>query len=369
MRITLVSASMNAGGSERVMSLLANAWAAQGHKTSLVTLTDVAEDFYTLSPSVARIGLSLVKNSINARERVVSGLTRIRSLRRAIRLTQPDVVISFIDQMNVTTLLALVGTRIPVIISERASPLRYRISWPWRLLRLITYPFSDALVMQSPTLINWARRHIRASRIYVIPNPVMTDTAKPGPALGLSPFILAIGRLTHQKGFDSLIEAFALCAQRHPAWRLVILGEGAERGALEHIITSKRLSGRVLMPGTQQDTSRWLGQADLFVLSSRYEGFPNALLEAMAAGLAVVSFACESGPPDIISHEINGLLVPEGDVKALSKAMNGLMRDESLRRSLGTRALEVRDRFAINTILAAWDAVIAQVTSKASAPI
>ncbi len=359
---------MGAGGSERVMSLLANAWATRGHTISLITLADVADDFYTLNPSVARIGLRLVKDSMNAKDRVFSGLTRIWSLRNAIRLTQPDVVISFIDQMNVTTLLALMGTRIPVVISERVSPLRYQISWPWRFLRRVTYPFSDALVMQSPTLIHWARRHIRACRIYVIPNPVMTDTAKPGPALGLSPFILAIGRLTRQKGFDSLIEAFALCAQQHPVWRLVILGDGPERSALEHLITSKQLAGRVLMPGARQDTSRWLGQADLFVLSSRFEGFPNALLEAMAAGLAVVSFACESGPPDIISHKINGLLVPEGDVEALSDAMNGLMIDESLRRSLGAKALEVRNRFDINTILAAWDAVIAQVTSGPGAP-
>ena len=255
------------------MSLHANAWATQGHKTTLITLTDVAEDFYTLSPSVARIGLSLVKNSINARERVVSGLTRIQSLRRAIRLTQPDVVISFIDQMNVTTLLALVGTRIPVVISERASPLRYRISWPWRLLRLITYPFSDALVMQSPTLINWARRHIRASRIYVIPNPVTTDTAKPGPALGLSPFILAIGRLTHQKGFDSLIEAFALCVQRHPTWRLVILGEGPR--------TPHHIQAHVRPRTHARNTARykpvaWASRSIRVVLALR--GFPERAL-------------------------------------------------------------------------------------------
>lgn len=354
---------MNAGGSERVMSLLANAWVVRGHKVTLITLTETVEDFYRLNPQIVRIGLGLAKDSIGIRERIVSSLGRIRSLRNTIRLAKPDVVISFIDQMNITTLLALAGTGIPVVISERVNPMRYTIPWPWRLLRPFTYPFSDALVIQSPTLTNWARRHIRSSRIHVIPNPVVTATAEPTPSLGLSPFILAIGRLTHQKGFDSLIEAFALCSQRHPTWRLVILGDGIERTALERLIASKQLSGRILMPGTQQDTNPWISQADLFVLSSRFEGFPNALLEAMAAGLAVVSFTCESGPSDIISHKINGLLVPEGDIEALANAMSALMIDAPLRQSLGVKALEVRTRFNINTILGLWDTVIAKITS------
>lgn len=363
MRITLVSASMSAGGAERVMSILANAWASQEHKVTLVTLTSVADDFYSISPFVTRVGLGLVKESTGISERLISGFKRIRALRSTIQCTKPDIVISFIDQMNVTTLLALVGTGIPVVVSERASPLRYKSVWVWRFLRRLSYPFASALVIQSSTLISWARRHVRPNRVYVIPNPVIMNATGPGEALHLSPYILAMGRLTSQKGFDYLIKAFALCAQNHPTWRLVILGEGDERAALKTLVTSKQLSERVLMPGIQQDTNRWLKQADLFVLSSRFEGFPNALLEAMAAGLAVISFACESGPADIVDHGVNGLLVPEGDIEALADAMNALMAHDLLRLSLGEKALEVRDRFNIRTILGLWDEVMNRIVS------
>ncbi|MHB1566942.1 MAG: glycosyltransferase family 4 protein [Acidiferrobacter sp.] len=355
------------------MSLLANAWATRGHTVTLITLTPVIEDFYQLAPTIARIGLGLVKDSFGLREKVCANLVRLRSLRRAAYNTRPDVVISFVDQMNITTLLALAGTGIPVVISERVNPMKHHIAWPWQLLRRLTYPFARGLVVQSPTLVRWARRHARSSRVHVIPNPVMVNTSEPvsvpagSPLSGRSPFIIAIGRLTHQKGFDHLIRAFASCAARHPQWRLVILGEGAMRPILERLITTEQLSGRVLMPGIQQNTSDWLRKADLFVLSSRFEGFPNALLEAMAAGLAVVSYACESGPADIITDQVNGVLIPPGNIDALTVAIDTLMADEGRRRSLGAQAREVRHRFDIDAILGLWDAVISQVSRRPTA--
>jgi glycosyltransferase involved in cell wall biosynthesis len=168
--------------------------------------------------------------------------------------------------------------------------------------------------------------------------------------------LMAVGRLDVQKGFDVLLKTFVALAPRYPSWDLVILGEGPERAGLEQQVAAAGLQRRVWLPGRAGNVGDWYSRADLYVMSSRFEGFPNTLAEAMAHGCAAVSYDCDTGPREIIRHEYDGLLVtPVGDVPALSLALDRLMRDDVERERMAARAIEVRERFSMERILAKWD--------------
>jgi glycosyltransferase involved in cell wall biosynthesis len=167
-----------------------------------------------------------------------------------------------------------------------------------------------------------------------------------------------MGRLSPEKGFDLLIRAFAQVAASHPDWSLQILGEGEHRPALEALVHAFQLGDRVRLPGWVDQPESLLQQAALFVLSSRYEGFPNALLEAMASGLTCISFDCDSGPVEIIRHEVDGLLVPAEDTDALARALERLMADEALRVRLALEATTVVARFGYDGVLEQWDRLV-----------
>ena len=166
---------------------------------------------------------------------------------------------------------------------------------------------------------------------------------------------MGLGRLTPEKGFDLLIEAFAKLSDTWPTARLVIWGEGGERERLERIRASHDLAGRVELPGETRVPEQVLESATVFVLSSRLEGMPMALLEAMARGRAVVACDCDHGPRDIVRDGVDGILVPPEDVGALTAAIGELLGDDARRAELGRRALEVRDRFALAAITAQWE--------------
>ena len=167
-----------------------------------------------------------------------------------------------------------------------------------------------------------------------------------------------MGRLARQKGFDLLIEAFSRIANQHPQWSVKILGEGPARASLKRLIAEKGLNGRVVLAGWEPDPDFVLKQSDLFVLSSRFEGFPNALLEAMACGLPSISFDCPSGPAEIIRDTIDGLLVPAEDIEALANTLDRVLGDDSLRQRLSAEAVHVVDRFSAERYFANWDAVL-----------
>lgn len=174
--------------------------------------------------------------------------------------------------------------------------------------------------------------------------------------------MVAVGRLDPQKGFDLLIQAFSRVAGRYPSWRLVILGEGAARAELTALIAARKLAARVSLPGFIAEPRAIMRQADLFVLSSRYEGMPNALIEAMSEGRACVSFDCPTGPGEVIQHSINGWLVPVGDVDALSTALADLMGNNGLRERLGEHARAVANAYSQRSIMGLWNALLASVT-------
>jgi glycosyltransferase involved in cell wall biosynthesis len=169
-----------------------------------------------------------------------------------------------------------------------------------------------------------------------------------------------MGRLERQKGFDLLIRAFASIARERPDWDATILGDGPERDALAAEIARWGLTRRIFLPGREPDAMGVLRRAELFVLSSRYEGFPNALCEAMACGLPVVAFDCPSGPVEIVRDGVDGLLVPAENVEALATAMSQLAGDPERRRAMGARATEISGRFSVESVAEKWERILEQ---------
>ncbi len=348
------------------MSLMANYWAARHWDITLITI-DSAPDFFPLAVSINRISLGAASPSPTLLSAVKNNLHRMFLVRRAIKESRPDVVISFIDQVNVVTLLATFGLKINVIVSERTDPSRSKLPRVWERLRKITYKWAGAVVAQTDSTAVWLRTTLGKLQPVVISNPVVAPREHglpDGPAITpkSGQLIVAAGRLTHQKGFDLLLRAFAKISHIHAEWRLVIFGEGNELPSLVALSEELGISERVSFKGIVTDLSRQLRGAELFVLSSRYEGFPNVLLEAMGCGLPVVSFDCANGIQEIIRHEVNGLLVPSEDIHGLASAMSRLMGDQAERKYLGRNAREVLDRFSLEKIMNMWEAVIIGLT-------
>ncbi len=364
-RLTLVVHSLSAGGAQRVVAEMANHWAKLGWDVAVVTLAGTSEDHFQLLPGVHRVALDLMRDSSHALAALGNNLRRVRRLRRAIRSCDPQVVVSFIDKTNVLTLLATWGTRIPVIVAERTDPRQHSIGRLWSWLRRRTYPLARAVVVQTESV----RRALDnlGSNVHVIPNGVAAVSPSHTTAeLGheSSRYIIGMGRLSPEKGFDRLIDAWSMIADEHPSWKLRIYGEGPERSQLENLV-QRQATRRVELPGQTTEPEMAYSTATIFVLPSLYEGFPNALLEAMACGLPVISFDCPSGPAEIIRHEVDGLLVPASDTEALAQAMDWLISDSVLRETLGRRAREVSDRFSTAESYRRWEELIGRLAAAA----
>ncbi|WP_137936952.1 glycosyltransferase family 4 protein [Chitinivorax sp. B] len=367
LHIMLIISSLGGGGAERVMVDLAEFLVAQGIRVTLVTLEGEREDRYKLSSSVSRIRLNIMWPSNNKLTSIVSSLQRLRMIRREVTLQSPNIVISFIDLTNIRVLLSLIFTKIPIIISERIDPRHHRVGKSWDILRRLSYQLADRLIVQTTSAAEWAKDWYPSQKVHIIPNAVRPSfVSRSQRPLNMPPgnIILGVGRLSPQKGFDLLISAFANTDLALQGWSLVILGEGEERSSLELLIKQLNLNKNIKLPGAQTDPESWLQNGDIFVLSSRYEGFPNVLLEAMQCGLASIAFDCNSGPADIIRHETDGLLIPNGDILALSNALKLLANDQKKRERLGKEAKLVAERFSSDRIYTQWQRVCANVIAE-----
>ncbi len=356
MHLLLVISSLGGGGAERVIVRLAEAWTAHGVHVTVATFAPSESDFYPLPPGVAR--RSMPDDARGVRSLWPGPIARVRWLRTVMREVAPHAVISFTDRTNVVALLASRGWGLPVLVSERIDPEMYSPGRLWAVLRRMVYPLATTIVVQTRKIQRWSERLFPRVRTRVIPNPAPVELP---PFSGTTqPTILAVGRFGPQKGFDVLIDAFAQIAPRHPEWQLRILGDGELRPQLEQQIERQCLAGRVELPGRCHNVLEQLAAAGLFVLSSRFEGFPNVLVEAMACGRAVVSTNCSSGPADLIEPGQNGILVPVDDAAALAAAMEELIDDPLLRAKLGHSAAEIRERLSMATILQMWNNALAE---------
>lgn len=350
-RLLLIIGSLQAGGAERQLSAMANYWSARGAQVTLATWQgpEIA-DFYTLSDNIERVYLRVTGSRLRLLSllEIAAGIVR---LRRLIRRCRPDGMLSFIDVSNVCSILAATATGTRVLVAERTHPaLRRSMGTVWRMLRRLVYRHADLVVAQTQDAAVWLEHNCRA-RVRVIPNSLRE---LPNLECQREPLIIAVGRLTTEKGFDLLLRAFARLARRFPQWRVVIVGEGVERDALSRLREELQLTGRVEFLGEVREVDPWLARAALLVHPSRREGFPNAVLEGMGMGLAVISADCRAGPAELITDGINGRLVPVDDVEALTSVMTELMDSTAAREALGLEARKVRQTFSQQHIMESW---------------
>lgn len=375
MKLLFFIHSLEGGGAQRVVVNLADHFAKLGWKVWLVTLTNTADDAYAVGGNIERIALDLAGESATPMAGLLQNLRRIRALRGILRQTRPDVAVSMMTTANILLAFAARGLpEIRTVGSERIHPPQSPLGGLWEMLRRHSYAWLDAVVALTAKSADWIQENTRASQIVVIPNAATWPLPKYPPHLApevvCKPgrrIVLGVGRLDAQKGFDLLIDAFAGVAQDHPQWDLVIVGDGPQAASLRAQINQADLNERIFLPGRAGNVGDWYERADLYVLSSRYEGFPNTLVEAMAQGLPVISFDCDTGPADLVRQHVDGILVKTGDVGGVASALQELMDEPQTREQLAARALEVRERYAMDRVAGLWGHLFLAIVGKRDA--
>lgn len=361
MKILFLVSSMGGGGAERVAALLCNAWVDQGEEVVLMpTFSGRGDISYKLD---RRVQVQFLSDRVQGRR---NRLLRLWALRRVYRSLRPDVVVSFLTDVNVAALLAGVATKVPIIVSERTYPplLSPPTGRVMSFLRRLFYRRAACVVVQTGDTASWVQRECGVCRIAVIPNPVSAPAPAPasgelGEATSDRKMILAVGRLIASKRFELLQQSFAHLAGDFPDWDLCILGDGPLHETLDQTARKLELGARMILPGFSRLAGDWYASADIYVLTSSYEGMPNTLIEAMAHGVAPIAFDIMTGPRDVLQGGALGLLLPDDrHVERLTEALRDLMTDHDRRASLGACAQRVLDVYSIPRVLAKWDVVI-----------
>ncbi|MGQ0609751.1 MAG: glycosyltransferase family 4 protein [Paracoccaceae bacterium] len=368
MKILFLVSSMGGGGAERVAALLCNAWAERADEVVLMpTFSGRGEIHYGLDP---RVRVEFLSDRVKGRR---NRLLRLYALRQSYRRLRPDVVVSFLTDVNVAALLAGIGVKVPIIVSERTfpphrSPPTGRLT---SLLRKFLYRRAAQVVVQTLDTADWVRRECGDCKLSVIANPVSAPAAPEqsgGPAKDRK-LILAVGRLIASKRFEFLLQSFAGLAREFPDWDVCILGDGPLREPLHQAAEGLGLQERVLLPGFSKTPGDWYSRADIYVLTSSCEGMPSALIEAMAHGIAPIAFDIMTGPKDVMQGGALGTLLPDDHhVGRLTEALRSLMSDHAQRAQMGADARAVLDRHAMPRILAEWDRVLQEVTCPPAVP-
>ena len=341
---------MQCGGSERVISMLANYWVKEGHKVTIVTTDREEPSYFELDSKIKRIGI-LKGISTSKIFSVSRKFSSILKLRKAILNEQPDIVFAFQEKTALYTLISLIGKKPFKVAAVRNNPEFKKLGQLMSLLRIRFYKKADVVVVQTTGIKNWFYKNLNLDT-EVIPNPV--EKLRKGKDLSEEKTIYACGRLVPQKGFYNLIDIFYNLSANYPEWKLVILGDGDEKESLIQRARDLGIECKVAFEGSVKNPVDYYSTGGVFAFTSEYEGYPNALCEAMASGMAVVSFDCPSGPSDLIQKGVNGFLVKAGDKESFQVKLEKLMKDDELRLRLGKGATRIKDELAIEKIAEQW---------------
>lgn len=359
-KLVFVIYSLQKGGAERVLSTLSNSFSARDYEVTIICMNN-SDPRYPISEAIRIVSLL----NRNARQhifrRIQYGALTGFHLLKLLREIKPHCVVSFMTSANLWTGICCGVLKIPYIVSERTTPEHTinRFGFLLKYLSYRVYSKSSAIVLPARGIENCLRKNGSFNKLdnyKIIKNPVHPFRAITEKKVHPRKFILAIGRLAYVKGFDLLIDAFSQLNSNDTD--LLILGQGPERERLHARIAGHGLTNRVFLPGVKDELQDYYAQATLFVLSSRNEGYPNVLIEAMSAGCACIAADCEFGPAEIIEHGINGMLIPAGETGPMVSMISALLSNEPLRHNLGEQAKKVNRTNSLQVIADQWEELI-----------
>lgn len=347
-KVVWLNASLSQGGSERVMTILANSFAEAGIDTHMVLLREGKEDTYSVSEQ-----LKLHRFHYKTKNKLLILLKRYRQFRCLIKMEKPEYIISFMWDINAFALISCLGLHRKVIVSERAHPSMGHQGIMRRFTQNWLYRLAYRIVFQTEDVAEFYPKAIQKKSI-VIQNPI--DPSLPEPYTGKRKHeVVSAGRLTEQKNFSLLLNSFAAFSSIHPDWKMSIYGEGPLYKSLLKEAEQLHIEDKISFPGFVNDLPRRILTSGIYVNSSNFEGISNVMLEAMAVGLPCICTDCPVGGAALtIQNGLNGILVPVNDQNALTEAMCRIADEPSFTRNLQSEAVRIRDRFSIQKISSKW---------------
>ena len=341
MKITFVTDTLQAGGAERVISILANKMQERGYEVEIICLR-MHKVFYEFNPSIK---LTFAEDYVNG-----GMFKRMMWLRKYVRQQKPSVVIAFMIAVYATTLLSLIGSKIPVIVSERIDP---RKTKKWKnVLRYVVMPLIQHMVVQTEDIKSYFPAFIQ-KKTSIIYNPVTEKVFDQTSFVAKKKRLINIGRLYEQKNQKMLIDAFCKVKEHFSEYELVIFGEGPLEKELQDYIKAKGLTGFVKLMGKSTSIIEELKSSEIFCLSSDYEGMSNAMIEAICLGLPVVTTDI-SGAKDVIVNGENGYIVNVNDAVGFANAVSEILSHEDLKKQMEKNNLSKAKLFKTDTIVDSW---------------
>ena len=291
------------------------------------------------------------------------GNWRVRRLRQILVEVRPDVVISLLGATNIMTAAASMGLGLRTVISERNDPSKQRLQPPWEDLRPILYPAADVVTANSGGALESMREYCPKQKLCFAPNPLAIGSNSADSERSCSMIFLA--RLVHQKAPDILIDAFHRFSSVVQGWHLHLVGDGPMSEELQYRVQELKINEAVTFHGALGDPTELLAASRIFVLPSRFEGTPNALLEAMANRLACIVSDASPGPLKLVDDEVSGLVVETESVDRLAEAMIRLAKNPEIRHALANAAFERVKDFGIERVGQVWDQFLFPTTRRA----
>ena len=349
-KIAFIIPSLGSGGAERVVSNLSNQFSAMGMQVTVMMLVN-RNQYYPLNQEVNVQYLDCEQD--NGLPYIKRYKLRLSKIRNAVKTLNPDVVISFMSETNIDVCLAMRGLKIPLIVSERNDPAIDPASKAKQILRKIAYAKPSGFVFQTPDAQAYFSKKIQ-KRSCIILNPLSASLPEPFDG-ERDKRVVAVGRLNKQKNYPVLIDAFKEFSENYPEYTLEIYGEGVLEDKISEYISDNGMQDKISLKGFCSDVHQKIKTASMFVMSSDFEGMPNALLEAMAIGMPCISTDCPCGGPRMLmENKNNGILVKVNAKEGLTEAMKYMAEHPDEAHQMGKRAQSLREEASSEAVTQLW---------------
>lgn len=350
MKVCFFIATLNdSGGTQRVTLFIGEELVKRGYEVSVITWYGGINSFFKI-PEKIDVHCLFNAPKINLYKNYAASVTRYKSI---IKKLNPAAVIDVCVPLSIITAAALMFNRtIKKIAWEHFNA---AVSWNFftgKFSRRIVSSFYNNVVVLTAADKKMYEEKFRAKNVVVIPNPVTINVTQKSACT--APIVLAIGRLTHQKGFDMLLKAWAIICTRHKEWKLRLIGGGEDAEMLTVLAGELNINNSIELIAPTNAIAKYYLDASLYVMSSRFEGLPLVLIEAKAFGLPLISFNCETGPRDVINHNHDGLLVEPNNIEALAAAMEQMITTPGMIKTFSKNSTELLNKFSTETIINQW---------------